>query len=79
MGFCIVERYLGFEGSHISGENNREKKIVKGSTGAHKTRAQNFRVLSLKDDVDIYTFVRLSAKIAPSRRNYLYCILDVGR
>ena len=72
MGFCIVKRYLGFEGSHISGENNGEKTIVKGSTGAHQTRAQNFRV-SLKNDVDIWTFVRLSAKIAPSR-HYLYLL-----
>ena len=60
MGFRIVKRYLGFEGSPIYGENNGEKKIEKGSTGAHYTRAQNFRVYLSKTT---WTFGRLYVEI----------------
>ena len=73
MGFCIVKRYLGFEGSHISGENNGGENRQRLDRGTFNTCAK-FQGLSLKNGVDIWTLVRLSAKIAPSRRNYLYLL-----
>ena len=74
-GVCIVKD-LCLEGSHISGGKSEEKKKKKRSSKARQGRIKHVRKISesLKNGVDICTFVRLSAKIAPSRRNYLYVV-----
>ena len=54
----------------------RKKKKKKRSSKARQGRIKHVRKISesLKNGVDIWTFVRLSAEIAPSRRNYLYLV-----
>ena len=53
-----------------------KKKKKKRSSKARQGRIKHVRKISesLKNGVDIWTFVRLSAEIAPSRRNYLYLV-----
>ena len=44
-------------------KKKQHKKIVYRSTGAHETRAQNIRSLSLKNGVDFWTFVQKTCVI----------------
>ena len=62
-------------------KNTHTHTFVKGSTGAHQTRCAKFQGLTLKNGVDIWTFVRLSAKITAWHRNYLVLVymFDFGR
>ena len=65
--------YLGLKRPHIFGEKTKKNENPPtriGSARTHQTRAK-FQGLTLKNDVDIWTFVRLSAKITAWHRNYL--------
>ena len=66
--------YLGLEGSHISGEKNEKQSICQRLDRGTSNKCAQFQGLSLKNGVDIWTLVQLSAKIAPSLRNYLYLV-----
>ena len=67
---------------HIFGASASSRSLTKknenpptriGSARTHQTRAK-FQGLTLKNDVDIWTFVRLSAKITAWHRNYLVLV-----
>ena len=60
--------YLGVEGTHISGEKNEKNQCVKGSTGAHRTSAHNFRVSLSKM---VWTFGRLCSWVQKSRLRFV--------
>ena len=63
--------YLGLQGAHISGEKINIL-FVAGSAGVHWLRYATFRVLSLKNGLDIIlTFVRYIAKNHGFECNYL--------
>ena len=73
MGFCIVRDIWVLRDptypAEIMGGKNRQR-LDRGTLNT----CAKFQGLSLKNGVDIWTLVRLSAKIAPSRRNYLYLL-----
>ena len=80
-GSCLFVRYLGFskfwdiwvlKRPHIFGEKkkNIRKRLGKGTLNTYA----KFQGLTLKNGVDISTFVRLSAKITAWHCNYLVLV-----
>ena len=76
LGFCIFGGYLCLKRPHIFGEKKQEKNVYirkRLGKGTLNTCAK-FQGLTLKNGVDIWTFVRLSAKITAWHRNYLVLV-----
>ena len=73
LGFCILGGYLGLKRPHISSEKKKEKRRTRLGKGTLNTCAK-FQGLTLKNGMDIWTFVRLSAKITAWHRNYLVLV-----
>ena len=69
----IFGGYLGLKRPHISSEKKKEKRRTRLGKGTLNTCAK-FQGLTLKNGVDIWTFVRLSAKITAWHRNYLVLV-----
>ena len=58
-----------------SKKNNKNKNpVVKGSAGGTLNTCAKFQGLALENGVDIWTFVRLSAKMTACHRNYLVLV-----
>ena len=70
-GFGFLGGYLGLNGPHIFDQNDNIRE--RPGSGTLKTCAK-FQGLNLKNGVNIWTFVRLSAKVTAWRRNYLVLV-----
>ena len=77
LGFCIVRDILVLRDPTFSAKNKQTKKPAskKIGKGILNTCAK-FQGLTLKNGVDIWTFVRLSAKITAWHRNYLVLVYN---
>ena len=80
--FVFFVRYLGFCFLGIFGDptfsaiKNKNKKPIRKRLGKGTLNTcTKFQGLTLKNGVDIWTFVRLSAKITAWHRNYLFLVL----
>ena len=75
LGFCILGGYMGLERPHIFWEKKKKRKRLGRGT---LNTCVKFQGLTLKNGVDIWIFVRLSAKFTAWHRGVIkYSILGV--